>query len=217
MGKNMWDARTELQRLIDERGEDYASLSRLIGRNAAYVQQFIKRGVPRRLAEQDRRTLARYFDVPEELLGGPSLAERTDDLVLVPRLAVGAAAGAGALNSEERARSHFAFDPRWLRTLGTGSAEKLSIIRVQGDSMVPTLDDGDEILVDANDRGERLRDGIYVLRVDDALVVKRLALNPITRKVSIRSDNEAYPGWPDCDLRAIDLVGRVVWAARRIP
>jgi phage repressor protein C with HTH and peptisase S24 domain len=83
--------------------------------------------------------------------------------------------------------------------------------------MVPTLDDGDEILVDANDGGERLRDGIYVLRVDDALVVKRLALNPITRKVSIRSDNEAYPGWPDCDLRAIDLVGRVVWAARRIP
>jgi phage repressor protein C with HTH and peptisase S24 domain len=212
----MADAREELQRLIDERGEDYSSLSRLIGRNAAYVQQFIKRGVPRRLAEQDRRLLARYFDVSEELLGGPSLEERTQELVLVPRLEVGAAAGAGAINSEERARSHFAFDPKWLRTLGTGNAEQLSIIRVQGDSMTPTLADGDEILVDASDRSERLRDGIYVLRVDDALIVKRLALNPVSRKVSIRSDNEAYPGWPDCDLRAIDLVGRVVWAARRI-
>lgn len=212
----MADPRAELQQLIDERGEDYSSLSRLIGRNAAYVQQFIKRGVPRRLAEQDRQLLARYFDVSEELLGGPSLEERTQELVLVPRLEVGAAAGAGALNSEERARSHFAFDPKWLRTLGTGNAEQLSIIRVQGDSMAPTLADGDEILVDASDRSERLRDGIYVLRVDDALIVKRLALNPVSRKVSIRSDNEAYPGWPDCDLRAIDLVGRVVWAARRI-
>jgi phage repressor protein C with HTH and peptisase S24 domain len=212
----MTDARAALQSLIEERGEDYSSLSRLIGRNAAYVQQFIKRGVPRRLAEQDRRLLARYFDVSEELLGGPSLEERTQELVLVPRLEVGAAAGAGALNNEERARSHFAFDPKWLRTLGTGNAEQLSIIRVQGDSMAPTLADGDEILVDASDRSERLRDGIYVLRVDDAIIVKRLALNPVTKKVSIRSDNEAYPGWPDCDLRAIDLVGRVVWAARRI-
>ena len=40
--------------------------------------------------------------------------------------------------------------------------------------MSPTLNDGDDILVDLGDCGERLRDGIYVLRVDDALVVKRI-------------------------------------------
>lgn len=47
------DGRAALERLIEERGEDYAGLSRLIGRNPAYVQQFIKRGTPRRLAEED--------------------------------------------------------------------------------------------------------------------------------------------------------------------
>jgi phage repressor protein C with HTH and peptisase S24 domain len=82
--------------------------------------------------------------------------------------------------------------------------------------MFPTLSDGDEILVDRADSAARLRDGIYVLRIEDALVVKRLALSPAGARVSIRSDNDAYPGWPDCELRAIDLVGRVVWVGRRL-
>ena len=50
------------------------------------------------------------------------------------------------------------------------------MIRVAGDSMAPTLGDGDDILVDRGDGAERLRDGIYVLRLDGALVVKRLVL-----------------------------------------
>ena len=45
------DARQVLERLCHERGQDYASLSRLIGRNSAYIQQFIRRGTPRRLPE----------------------------------------------------------------------------------------------------------------------------------------------------------------------
>jgi phage repressor protein C with HTH and peptisase S24 domain len=212
------DVREALQKLIDDRNEDYASLSRLLGRNAAYMQQFIKRGVPRRLAEDDRRLLARYFGVSEELLGGPPRDQRLreDDMIPVPRLEVSAAAGAGAINEQERARSHFAFDVKWLRNIGAGDIQRLSVIRVQGDSMAPTLADGDEILVDGSDAQERLRDGIYVLRVDDALVVKRIALNPVSRRISIKSDNGAYPSWPECELGAVDLVGRVVWAARRI-
>jgi hypothetical protein len=44
--------------------------------------------------------------------------------------------------------------------------------------MAPTLNSGDDILVDLGDRMERLRDGIYVMRADDVLVVKRLAVDP---------------------------------------
>ncbi|OYW86211.1 MAG: peptidase S24, partial [Sphingobium sp. 32-64-5] len=43
--------------LIAEHGTNYGALSRLIGRNPAYIQQFIKRGTPRRLDERDRRIL----------------------------------------------------------------------------------------------------------------------------------------------------------------
>ena len=42
------DPRTALQRLIDERNEDYAGLSRMLRRNDAYIQQYIKRGTPKR-------------------------------------------------------------------------------------------------------------------------------------------------------------------------
>src|SRR5689334_8199487 len=95
------DGRAALARLIEERGEDYAGLSRLLGRNAAYIQQFIKRGSPRRLAESDRRILARYFGVGEAVLGAPE-AESGSGLRPVPRLMVDAAAGSGALDSDER-------------------------------------------------------------------------------------------------------------------
>lgn len=214
----MVDARAALERLIEERGEDYSSLSRLLGRNAAYVQQFIKRGVPRRLSEEDRRTLARYFSVPDSELGGPSAEERVSEigLISVPRLDIGAAAGAGALPGEERVGAHFAFDAKWLRQLGASDPQRLSIIKVQGDSMSPTLADGDEILVDTSEAARKLRDGIYVLRLEDALMVKRLALNPAARRLSIKSDNDAYPSWPDCDPAGIDVIGRVIWSGRRI-
>src|SRR5436190_22186188 len=135
------DGRAALARLIEERGEDYAGLSRLIGRNAAYIQQFIKRGTPRRLAEADRRILARYFGVDEAMLGAPEV-EAGPGLRAVPRLDVDAAAGAGAFDGDETGSGHIAFDPAWLRRVARGAAEQLSIIRVVGDSMAPTLADG---------------------------------------------------------------------------
>ena len=209
-------ARAALARLIDEQGADYAGLSRMLGRNPAYIQQYIKRGTPRRLGEEDRRLLARYFGVPEETLGGPPPPDgRSARLVRVARLAVDASAGPGALPQDERGSGHIAFDPAWLRRVAADPS-RLSLIRVDGDSMAPMLADGDEILVDRGDGAERLRDGIYVVRTEDALVVKRVAPNPAGRTVSIRSDNPVYPSWPDCDAAAIEIVGRVVWVGRRI-
>lgn len=43
-----------LDELIQKRGCNYSSISRLLGRNAAYIQQYIRRGSPRHLDEQDR-------------------------------------------------------------------------------------------------------------------------------------------------------------------
>ena len=77
------DPRATLERLIRDRGEDYAGLSRLIGRNAAYIQQYIKRGSPRRLAEDDRRQLAAYFGIDEALLGAPPAPAPRGDAGLV--------------------------------------------------------------------------------------------------------------------------------------
>ena len=212
----MNDPRLLLERLCAERGEDFAGLSRMLGRNPAYIQQYVRRGVPKRLGEEERRKLARYFGVSEELLGGPADRGRTRGLATVKRHPVIVSAGPGALVTEELGKPYFAFDERWLKALTATPATKLSIVRVEGDSMSPTLTAGDDILVDLGDAADRLRDGIYVLRIDDALVVKRLALNPVGRRVTVQSDNPAYSDWPDCPLKDINPIGRVIWSGRRI-
>lgn len=212
------DARATLLKLCSERGESLAGLSRLLGRNDAYIQQYLRKGTPRRLPERERLTLARYFAVPDAMLGGPGveapLAERS--LVTIQRRAVRASAGTGALGDDQAMRPLFAFDPAWLRGLTTTPVERLSTIRVEGDSMAPTLSAGDDILVDHDDQCDGLRDGIYVLRVDDALLVKRLAIHPFGGRVTVQSDNPTYPDWPDRGLAELDCIGRVIWAGRRI-
>lgn len=216
------DPRIVLERLIAERGENYADLSRLLKRNPAYIQQFIKRGSPRKLDEEDRRVLARYFGVAEELLGGPGAGvaiERKSRplpaVVPVPRLALGASAGSGSLDEDERAAGVLAFDANWLRHLGV-RPQRVSIIRVDGESMAPTLNDGDEIMVDHDDDATRLRDGVYVLRLDGVLMVKRIATGPRRGVFSILSDNAHYPAWMDIDPSLVAIVGRVVWTGRRL-
>lgn len=218
--------RQRLDGLIAARGEDYAALSRLIGRNPSYIQQFIKRGVPRRLSEDDRRRLAEHLGVAERLLGGPEEragravmarpgAAAATDFVLVPGLDIAASAGAGSLPGDEAPEAVLAFRANWVRSVASGRVEALSVIRVAGDSMAPTLADGDHILIDTDDR-ERLRDGIYVLRTDDALLVKRIGVNPATRRLTIRSDNPSYPSWDDCDPGGVAVIGRVIWVGRRL-
>jgi hypothetical protein len=211
------DPRLVLERLCAERGEDFAGLSRMLGRNSAYIQQYVRRGVPKRLGEEERRKLARYFGIPEVLLGGPPQEPSpVAGLVSVKRHPVMVSAGPGALVGEELGKPYFAFDERWLKALTPTAPSNLSIVRVEGDSMAPTLNAGDDILVDLGDAADRLRDGIYVLRIDDALVVKRLALNPLGRRVTVQSDNPAYSDWPDCRLDEINCIGRVIWSGRRI-
>ena len=82
--------------------------------------------------------------------------------------------------------------------------------------MEPTLSDGDDVLVDLGDNQTRLRDGIYVLRMDDTLAVKRVAIEPQGRKVSVVSDNPAYPTWNGLDRRTVNIVGRVLWFGRKL-
>jgi hypothetical protein len=215
------DPRVVLERLIAERGENYADLSRLLKRNPAYIQQFIKRGTPRKLDEEDRRVLARYFGVAEEILGGSSVTasnvtpRKLPAVVTVPRLSLGASAGPGSLDEDERATGAMAFDANWLRHLGV-SPQRVSIIRVDGESMAPTLNDGDEIMVDHDDGVGRLRDGVYVLRLDGVLMVKRIALGPRRGLFSVLSDNAHYPDWIDIDPSLVAIVGRVVWTGRRL-
>ncbi len=212
------DPRARLLDLAALRGVSLANLSDLIGRNSTYLQQFIRKGSPRKLEESDRRTLARFFGVAETELGAPDDSAappagntRRGDWVDVPRLALGASAGAGTLAGPEAAIGAFRFASRWLREQGLDPAQ-LSAIRVEGDSMEGVLRDGDEILVDRTPRP--LRDGIHVVRVGETLLVKRVSIAQ-PGKIVLISANKAYdpielpPG-------EVEVIGRVVWKSGRL-
>lgn len=200
--------RSALAALIDERGASLAELSRVIGRNAAYLQQYLQRGSPRLLAESDRGRVARFLGVPETLLG----AAAAEGLVEVTRLDLGASAGPGRLADREARRKPAALSPTLLRELGL-RADAASMIRVEGDSMEPTLSDGDEILVDRERREVTGRGGIFVIRLDGGLMVKRLRV--AVGGVEVISDNSAYPARL-CARDIVEVIGRVVWFSRSL-
>lgn len=216
-----------LLELSQERGASLASLSELLGRNPTYLQQFIRKGSPRKLEEGDRHTLARFFGIDESDLrdgdvvgkeksyrhqrGKSSPANSEADFVDVPRLEIGASAGPGALPDGEAMFDAFRFSHRWLAEQGLQNAQ-LSAITVEGDSMEPLLNDGDEILVDRAPL--TFRDGVHVVRMGDTLMVKRVASAGAGR-YSLLSQNLAYPPVL-VEAGDLEIIGRVVWKGGRI-
>lgn len=217
MGNSLADPRQRLLDLADRHGSSLAALSELIGRNASYLQQYIRKRSPRKLDEADRSTLAQFFGVPESELGGPednssdSRGARAGDWVDIPRLSLDASAGPGAVGAEEAPFDNFRFSRRWLRQQGLEAA-KLSAIAVAGDSMEPLLRDGDEILVDHTPRP--LRDGVHVIRLGEVRLVKRVQQGTPGR-ITLISENPAYPPM-DVAAMDVDVIGRVVWKAGRL-
>jgi phage repressor protein C with HTH and peptisase S24 domain len=116
----------------------------------------------------------------------------------------------------EAQSGQFGFSKGWLRELNASNSSSLSAIGVVGNSMEPTLYDGDDIVIDLGDAQTRLRDGIYALRMDGALNVKRIAIEPKGRLVSVTSDNQAYPSWHGLDRRSISVVGRMRCIIRKV-
>src|SRR5690606_34156267 len=183
------DPRERLTELAAARNASLAALSRMIGRNSSYLQQFVTKGSPRKLEEEDRRKLADFFAVAESELGAPEDRGRPrGEFVDIPRLPLEASAGPGATGAQEIPFDSFRFSRRWLREQGLEPAQ-LSAIRVMGDSMDPLLRDGDEILVDRSPRP--FREGVHVVRLGEALHVKLLQAVPPAR-LRLISKNPAY-------------------------
>lgn len=206
------DPRRVIETLAVSFGESLAALSRLLGRNDAYLQQFVKRGTPRLLAERDRRILAAYFRVEEVVLGGP-VASAPAPMIALRLLDVAASAGPGRLVEAERATATLPFDRAMLERLGIQSSS-LAMIDAAGDSMAPVIEHGDRIMVDEADRRVDGRGAIYVLRIDGTLVVKRVVRAGDRLKIS--SDNPDYPALPDCDADDVEIIGKVVWLSRAL-
>jgi phage repressor protein C with HTH and peptisase S24 domain len=203
------EIRSAVAGLAEARGVSLTALSRMIGRNAAYLQQFVKRGSPRRLDERDRRALAAFFGVDERQLGGETEAAT----IPVPRIDARAAAGPGALVEDDRIIGEERVDARVLARLGVSPAA-LSMIEARGESMEPLIHDGDALFVDTADRRLSSRPGLFVLRLEGAVLVKHVAR--VGLDVHIRSENPAAPAIDPVRADRVEIIGRVVRLARSL-
>lgn len=188
-------------------GASLIGLSRLLGRNGSYLQQFVNRGSPRVLPERERAILADYLGLAEETLGG-----RPARALAVRRFEVAASAGPGALADDEG--EGVAHLPLAMVAGLAADPAALTLIAARGDSMLPTIADGDDILVDTGDRRVGRRGAVFVLRIDGAVVVKRLRL--AAGLVEVASDNPAAGPIGPIPADAAEVIGRVVWLGRRV-
>ena len=140
-----------------------------------------------------------------------------DRFAMLPFYKTSASAGPG-LEAEDGAPVHrIAFRADWLRLVTRGSISDLVVLTVDGDSMEPTLRPGDTVLVDRGQQRPQQRDGIYVIRTDGGLQVKRVAAHPVTGRITVISDNkERYPSFTDLHPAEVSVIGRALWLGRQL-
>lgn len=147
-------------------------------------------------------------------------ARRHDDgFVAVPVYSVKVSAGHGAEVVQEKPVDWLHFKRAWIKTELRVSVSDLYLLYVEGDSMEPTLSEGDIVLIQRHGVGP-LRDGIHVLRMGNALHVKRVQFLP-GGKLKVTSDNTAYEPFTvdltnEAEASQVELIGRVIWCGKRM-
>ncbi|MEX0732883.1 MAG: helix-turn-helix transcriptional regulator [Aquisalimonadaceae bacterium] len=138
-----------------------------------------------------------------------------EEYALIPRYDVQVSTGHGALVDAEEELNRMAFRRDWLRREGL-EPNHLVLVGSKGDSMEPTLGEGDLLLVDTSHSSVK-DDSIYVLRVDHDVIAKRLQRD-WTGGIWVRSDNPQYKDQhiDSDDADQLQVVGRVVWIGRRV-
>lgn len=134
------------------------------------------------------------------------------DLVEVHQIDL--AFGLGGTFSDSPVETQSLHFPRtWLESITKTPPAMLTFARGRGDSMLPTMMDGDIVLIDRSQRSVREQDAIWAFTVGDIAMIKRLRVRSET--VQILSDNDRVP--PDeAHPEEVNVVGRVVFIGRRI-
>lgn len=135
------------------------------------------------------------------------------DFTYVPRYDVEMVAWRGAMLHSDQIVDYLAFKKEWVRMRLNADPRNLLLIEAVGDSMAPTLNDSDLLLVDLAEPRFR-HEGIYVLRREKELEIKRLQRRP-DGALNLISDNPAYEA-VKVPSESVFVIGRVIWTAGRL-
>lgn len=131
----------------------------------------------------------------------------------VPMAEAKLSAGGGCFVISEDIEGYYAFRKNWLRRVSS-SPSNMVLMRIAGDSMAPTIQEDDTVMIDIGRRD--IRDGmIYALRVDSTVMIKRLSFR-IGGKVLIISDNRAEYDAYEANVKDLHVIGQVIFFCRTL-
>lgn len=206
-----------LEHVIRQLGEDRAA--RATDKSVRTLYRYTKGAEP---PAGVIKALAREAGISTEwlLFGGSTepASGLADRFVAIPRFPVYASAGPGSVAEDHTAPEEFImFREDWLKKIGV-NYRNCHVITVKGQSMEPTLYEGDIVLVDTKDR-RPVPGALFALAIDDYAYVKRVQLQS-DGSILLISDNKT--GYHRDELIPPDrtgtlrLVGRVRWFGRTI-
>lgn len=134
--------------------------------------------------------------------------------VLIPQIDIAYSMGGGALVEERSPQVLVPFFRDWLRPLMRGSFADLFVARGEGDSMMPTLLDGDLVVVDRAQNTLSGQDRVWAVSYGDFGMIKRVRRMP-DGGYQINSDNSAVTPITAYDDE-MHIIGRVIWIGRRV-
>jgi transcriptional regulator with XRE-family HTH domain len=212
------------------RGLTLSELARLTSTTPAQIQK-LERG-ERRLTDAWLKRLAvalqchpvdlfenMAYVVRDGVAPGPYEASPTaarPEMLLVPLYADAARQNpVSMLEKSECVAGGISFDKRLLAEYTPSTFARLALIRLHGDSMSPTLEPGDLLLLDLGQK-KATQDGIYALDSQGSIALKRLQLQPYGTRITLLSDNRDYPPYELEDASQLSLIGKVIWVGKRL-
>ena len=215
-----------LRARADQLGLPPAHVAEMAGVNRSFVYDIL-RGRSVRPAIDRLAEVARVLKVDRDWLihgigeveGRSPFVENPDDaFIAIAHASVRPSMGGGAVVTEDGDTPGRAYHFRrsWIRNRLRASPSQLRIMHVEGDSMMPTLHDGDVVLVDLA-RCMPTPPGIFVLFDGMGLVAKRLEHIPNSEPPQVRiiSDNTFYSPY-ERTAEEIRIIGRIRWFGREI-
>lgn len=209
---------TRMRQRMAERGLSQSELGRRVGVSQATIYKLVSgetygskhlHRIARELGTTPAYLAGEVDDPAEGALPEPTPELIASQLDLVAVASIDLAYGMGGTFTDEPIEEDVLYFPRsWVEIITSTPPELLTVARGRGDSMAPTIQDNDMVLIDRSQRRPREQDAIWALTVGDVGMIKRLRLRE--EGVTILSDNRSIP--PDeATGDQVHIVGQVIW------
>jgi len=210
--------RKKLEKKILSGGHTFREISLKIGRKDSYIQQYIKYGFPKRLNEVDRKKVCQLLAMDESELIDDELSKSGVKEVNLIKLAEKIANPTDFLRIdiydmkssekyEDTIIGQLAINYKEFFGWCNGNPENLKIMRLSGDNMEPTILSGSLIMYDTSIL-EYSGDGIYLIRYDDRLTLKRIQRTSNEQYI-LKSENPRYQDIR-CSAEELSILGRAI-------